>query len=48
MKKEYSYGAVVYQIKDGIPLYLIEHMHLGHTSLPKVISKKGKHHYSAP
>ena len=42
MKKEYSYGAVVYQIKDGIPLYLIEHMHLGHTSLPKGHIEKGE------
>jgi 8-oxo-dGTP diphosphatase len=42
MKKEYSYGAVVYQIKDGIPLYLIEHMHLGHTSLPKGHIEEGE------
>lgn len=35
MKKEYSYGAVIYKIVDGNLLFLIEHMGLGHTSLPK-------------
>ena len=42
MKKEYSYGAVVYQFKDGIPLYLIEHMAMGHTSLPKGHIEEGE------
>ncbi len=42
MKKEYSYGAVVYQLKDGKPLYLIEHMAMGHTSLPKGHIEKGE------
>ena len=35
MKKEKSCGAVVYKLENGIPLFLIEHMALGHTSLPK-------------
>lgn len=35
MKKEYSYGAVVYK-KDNKKLYiLLEYMQLGHISLPK-------------
>ena len=35
MKKEKSCGAVVYKMADGTPLFLIEHMALGHTSIPK-------------
>ncbi len=35
MKKEYSYGAVIFKIVDGTILFLIEHMGVGHTSLPK-------------
>ena len=35
MKHEKSCGAVVYQFRDGTPLFLIEHMALGHVSLPK-------------
>ena len=35
MKYEKSCGAVVYKVVGGTPVYLIEHMALGHTSLPK-------------
>ena len=42
MKQEYSYGAVVYQIKDGQILYLIEFRKLGHVSLPKGHIEKGE------
>lgn len=42
MKQEYSYGAVVYQIKDGRILYLIEFRKLGHVSLPKGHIEKGE------
>lgn len=35
MKTERSYGAVVYKLADNKILYLIEHMVLGHISLPK-------------
>ena len=35
MKKEKSCGAVVYKWADGVPLFLVEHMALGHVSLPK-------------
>jgi len=36
MKKEYSYGAVIYQKNaEGNIEYLLERMTLGHTSLPK-------------
>lgn len=42
MKQEYSYGAVVYQIKDGQILYLIEFRNLGHVSLPKGHIEKGE------
>ena len=42
MKKEYSYGAVVYQYKNGQIVYLIEHMALGHVSLPKGHIEKGE------
>ena len=35
MKHEKSCGAVVYQYAEGKPLFLIEHMALGHTSIPK-------------
>ena len=35
LKKETSYGAVVYKKEKGKILYLIEHMSLGHTSLCK-------------
>ena len=42
MKKEYSYGAVVYQKVDGKLLFLIENMTLGHVSLPKGHIEKGE------
>lgn len=42
MKKEYSYGAVVYQKKDGKTLVLVEHMALGHTSIPKGHIEEGE------
>ena len=42
MKQEYSYGAVVYQIKDGQILYLIAFRKLGHVSLPKGHIEKGE------
>jgi len=35
MIKEYSYGAVIYKKESNKLLYLIEHMSLGHISLPK-------------
>jgi len=35
MKKEKSCGAVVYQIRDENLYFLIEHMKLGHVSIPK-------------
>ncbi|MDD6241157.1 MAG: NUDIX domain-containing protein [Eubacteriales bacterium] len=35
MKKERSYGAVVYRYEGKERLYLIENMRLGHVSLPK-------------
>ena len=35
MKHEKSCGAVVYTMREGIPFFLVEHMTLGHTSLPK-------------
>lgn len=42
MKQEYSYGAVVYQIKKGKILFLIEYRRLGHVSLPKGHIEKGE------
>ncbi len=42
MRQEYSYGAVVYQICQGRVFYLIEHMTLGHISLPKGHIEKGE------
>ncbi len=45
MKHEFSYGAVVYRIKDGIVYYLVEHMTLGHTSLPKGHIEEGETPY---
>ncbi len=35
MKQEKSCGAVVWKMKKGQRLYLVEHMIQGHTSLPK-------------
>ncbi|MBQ9251414.1 MAG: NUDIX domain-containing protein [Clostridia bacterium] len=35
MKLEKSCGAVVYKLEGTSPLFLIEHMALGHTSIPK-------------
>ena len=35
LKKEKSCGAVVYKMADGAPLFLIEHLVAGHTSIPK-------------
>lgn len=35
MKHEYSYGAVVYKKINNEIFFLIEHMKLGHISLPK-------------
>ena len=40
--KEYSYGAVVYKIKNNRIYYLIEWMGLGHVSLPKGHIEKGE------
>ncbi len=45
MKHEFSYGAVVYRIKDGQVFYLVEHMALGHTSLPKGHIEEGETPY---
>ena len=35
MKKEKSCGAFVYKIENGEKMFLIEHMKMGHYSLPK-------------
>lgn len=45
MKKEYSYGAVVYKKEKDEIFVLIEHMALGHTSLPKGHIEKGETPY---
>lgn len=45
IKKETSYGAVVYKKEKGQILYLIEHMALGHTSLCKGHIEKGETPY---
>lgn len=42
MKYEYSYGAVVYKIEDGDYMFLLEHMKLGHISLPKGHIEEGE------
>lgn len=42
MKKEYSYGAVIYKIENNKLLFLIEHMTLGHNSLCKGHIEKGE------
>lgn len=42
MKQEYSYGAVVYMIKDGIRYFLLEYMKQGHISLPKGHIEEGE------
>ncbi len=42
MKFEKSCGAVVYKMVSDTPLFLIEHMALGHISLPKGHVEKGE------
>lgn len=42
MKYEKSCGAVVYRIIHDSPLFLVEHMALGHTSLPKGHMEEGE------
>lgn len=42
MKKEYSYGAVIYKKENNDFLFLIEHMTLGHNSLCKGHIEKGE------
>ena len=42
MKKEYSYGAVVYKYEKGKYLVLVEHMTLGHISIPKGHIEEGE------
>lgn len=42
MKKEYSYGAVIYKKENDKFLFLIEHMTLGHNSLCKGHIEKGE------
>ena len=42
MRKERSYGAVVYKKENGEYLYLIEYMRLGHISLPKGHIEEGE------
>lgn len=42
MKKEYSYGAVVYKYEKGKYLVLVEHMALGHISIPKGHIEEGE------
>ena len=39
---EKSCGAVVYKMEAGVPLFLIEHMALGHTSIPKGHVEEGE------
>ncbi len=45
MKKEYSYGAVVYKKEKDEIYVLIEHMALGHISLPKGHIEEGETPY---
>ena len=42
MTKEYSYGAVVYKKNDDETIVLIEHMALGHISIPKGHIEEGE------
>ena len=42
MKFEKSCGAVVYKAVSDVTLFLIEHMALGHTSMPKGHMEKGE------
>lgn len=42
MKKEYSYGAIIYKIKNNKIYFLIEHMAMGHHSLCKGHIEKGE------
>lgn len=42
MKQEYSYGAVVYRVRDGKREFLIEHMAIGHISIPKGHIEEGE------
>ena len=42
MKHEKSCGAVVYRKEQGRSLFLIEHMALGHTSIPKGHVEEGE------
>lgn len=42
MKQEYSYGAVVYRIRNGKREFLVEHMALGHVSIPKGHIEEGE------
>ena len=42
MKFEKSCGAVVYKAVSDVTLFLIEHMALGHTSLPKGHMEEGE------
>lgn len=42
MKQEYSYGAVVYRITQNGVEYLIEHMKMGHISMPKGHIEEGE------
>ena len=42
MTKEYSYGAVVYKKKGDEIIVLIEHMALGHISIPKGHIEEGE------
>ena len=42
MKKEQSYGVVVYKVDEGQVYYLIEHMVKGHVSIPKGHIEKGE------
>jgi 8-oxo-dGTP pyrophosphatase MutT (NUDIX family) len=42
VKKEKSCGGVVFIMKDGMPLFLIEHSNYGHYSLPKGHVERGE------
>jgi len=42
MKQEYSYGAVVYKVDQDGRKVLVEHMAIGHISIPKGHIEKGE------
>lgn len=42
MKKEYSFGAVIYRYNNGKREFIVEEMNLGHISLPKGHIEEGE------